>query len=82
MLLYIKIKLNFLLIQPPCQISKILYGKSIPCDYLRTALSTQNITNSNQPSKGVTKVRNGDFKMNHLSFDLHMVALTRLPVTQ
>ena len=38
---YIKIKLNLLLIQPPCQISKRIYGESKPCDYLRTAPSTQ-----------------------------------------
>ena len=43
---YIKLKLNLLLIQVPCQISKRLYGESKPCDYLVTALSTQNITNS------------------------------------
>ena len=37
---YIKIKLN-LLIQPRCQISKWLCCKSKPCEYLRTASSTQ-----------------------------------------
>ena len=52
-----------LLIQPLCQISKRLYGESKPCDYLRTELSTQNITY--QPSRLVTKVRNSN-KMNHL----------------
>ena len=35
----IKIKLNFLLIQPLCQISKRLYGET-PCDYLRMAAFT------------------------------------------
>ena len=64
-MLYIGLKINFLLIQPLCQISKRIYGKSITCDYLRTASSRQIITNSNQPSRGVTQVRNGD-KINHL----------------
>ena len=63
--LYIGLNINLLLIQPLCQISKRLYGESIPCDHLRTAPSTQNITNSYQPSRGVIKVRNSD-KMNHL----------------
>ena len=52
----------------PCQLEKIskrLYGESIPCDYLRTAPSRQIITNSNQPSRRVTQVRNRD-KMKHL----------------
>jgi hypothetical protein len=52
--LYIVLKMNFSLIQPRCQISKRLYGESKPCDYLRTAPSRQIITNSYQPSGGVT----------------------------
>jgi hypothetical protein len=63
--LYIGLKMNFLLIQPRCQISKRLYGESKPCDSLRTAPSRQTITNSNQPSRRVTQVRNRD-KINHL----------------
>ena len=39
---------------------KNAYGKSIPYDYLRTAPSRQIITNSNQPSRRVTQVRNRD----------------------
>ena len=53
------------LIQPRCQISKMLYGKSIPYNYLRTKPSSQIITNSNQPSRRVTQVRNRE-QMNHL----------------
>ena len=81
-MLYIGLKINFLLIQPLCQISKRLYGESILCDYLRTAPHLQKHTNILQPSKGITNVRNSD-KMNHIPFeDLHMVAVTRDPVTQ
>ena len=36
-------------------------------DYLRTAPSRQIITNSNQPSRGVTQVRNSD-TIDHLPF--------------
>ena len=43
----------------------MLYGESIPYDYLRTSPSRQIITNSNQPSRRVTQVRNRD-KINHL----------------
>ena len=64
-MLYMGLKMNFLLIQPRCQISKILYGESIPCNYLRTVPSRQIITNSYQPSRGVTQVRNSN-KINHL----------------
>ena len=56
------------LIQTQCQISKRLYGESIPCHayhYPRTAPSRQIITNSYQPHRGVTQVRNSK-KMNHL----------------
>ena len=63
----IGLKINFLWIQPRCQISKMLYGKSIPYNYLRTKPSSQIITNSNQPSRRVTQVRNRD-KINHLPF--------------
>ena len=59
------LKINFLLIQPRCQISKILFRKSKPFDYLRTVPSIQIITNSYQPNRGVTQVRNRE-KMNHL----------------
>ena len=62
-MLYTSLKINFLLIQPLCQISKRLYSESKPCDYQRTALGTQNITY--QPSRLVMKVRNIN-KMNHL----------------
>jgi hypothetical protein len=62
--LYMGLKVNFLLIQPRCQVSKRLHGESIPWDYLRRAPSRQIITNSSQPSR-VTQVRNSD-KMNHL----------------
>ena len=45
---------------------KTLYGESIPYDYLRTfEKSWQMITNSNQPSRSVTKLRNRD-KINPL----------------
>ena len=64
-MLYIGLKINFLLIQPWCEISKRLYGESIPCDYLRTAPSRQIITNSYQPSRVVTQVRNSN-TINHL----------------
>ena len=63
--LYIGLKMNFLLIQPLCQISKRLYGESISCDYLRTVPRLQNYTNIFQPSRGVTNVRNSA-KINHL----------------
>ena len=64
-MLYIGLKINFLLIQPRSQISKMLYGESKLCDYLRTVPSRQIITTTNKPSRGVTHVRNSD-KMNHL----------------
>ena len=64
-MLYIDIKINFLLIQTLCQISKRLYGESIPCDYLRTAPRLQKHTNILQPSKGITKVSYSDI-INHL----------------
>ena len=63
--LYIGLKINFLLIQPQCHISKRLYGESKPCVYLRTSPSRQFITNSNQPSRRVAQVRNRD-QINHL----------------
>jgi hypothetical protein len=63
--LYIVLKINFLLIQRLYQISKRLYGESIPCDYLRTAPLLQKHTNIFQTSRGVTKVRNSN-KINHL----------------
>ena len=63
--LYIDLNMNFLLIQPLCQISKRLYGESIQCDYLRTVPRFQKHTNIFQPSRGVTKVRNSD-KIIHL----------------
>ena len=51
-----------MLIQPLCQISKRLYGKSTPCDYLRTAPRIQNHKNIFQPGRCDTKVRNSDIK--------------------
>jgi hypothetical protein len=65
--LYIGLKINFLLIQLLCQIPKSLYGESIQCDYLRTAPRLQKHTNILQPSKGITEVRNS-YKINHLPF--------------
>ena len=78
--LYIVLKINLFLIQPRCQISKRLYGKSIPYDNLRTVPSRQIITNSNQPSRRVTQVRNRE-KINPLplifiwwhSEDIHLL---------
>ena len=43
----------------------MLYGENIPYNYLRTEPSRQIITNTNQPSRIVTQVRNRD-KMNPL----------------
>ena len=62
---YIKIKLNVLLIQPLCQISKRLYGESTPCDYLWTAPRKKSMKNIFQPGRCATKVRNSD-KINAL----------------
>ena len=59
------LKINFLLIQPRCQISKGFTAKAYHVIYLRTVPSRQIITNSNQPSRRVTQVRNRD-KINHL----------------
>ena len=44
--------------QPLCQISKKLYRKSTPCNYLSTALRQQNKPYRYPPCCGVNKVRN------------------------
>ena len=53
------LKMNFLLIQPQCQISKRLYCESKPCCYLRTPLN-KHMTIIIQPVRHNTKVRNND----------------------
>jgi hypothetical protein len=45
---YIKLKRNFLLIQPLSQISRRLYSESIPCDYLSFKSTGDNINEGRQ----------------------------------
>ena len=63
--IYEGLKINVLLIQPLCQISKRLYRKSKPCDCVRSAPSHKNYTDIFQPRRGVTNVRYS-VKINHL----------------
>jgi hypothetical protein len=58
--LYITIQLIFLLIQPPCQISKRLYAESRPCDYLRTAPCIQTQENTISTSQVRLNIWNND----------------------
>jgi hypothetical protein len=76
---YSKIKLNFLLIQPPCHISKRLYGESKPCDYLYSAPSYKCMTNILQPGRCDMKVRNNNII--HAFEDLLLLALENVPET-
>ena len=57
---YTKLKLYFLLIQPPCQISKRLYGESRPCYYVKTASHHTNTWQSYFNPPGATKLRNNN----------------------
>ena len=77
---HIKIKLNLLLIQPLCQISKRLYGESKPCDYLRTAPSTQ----MHNKSFSTRELRHESQKQRYnicLTFEDLLLALQKVPVT-
>ena len=53
--LYIGLKINFSLMQPLCQISKKLYGKSTPCNNLSTAPRHQNKPYRYPPCCGVNR---------------------------
>ena len=68
--------------QPPCQISKKLYGKSKPCNHLSTALRDPTSQKDIRHIVQSTEVRNNIINI-HLPFDdLHQNALPGIPVPQ
>ena len=68
--------------QPLCQISKKLYGKSTPCNNLSTVLRDKNKPYRFPPCCGVNRSQKSHYKYS-LTFDnLHQNALPGIPVPQ